>query len=182
MRNIVRILRLCVLSLSLNACSGVLPVPGGKNTINNEFYQSDAELKQKLSFLKEGMSIKKVFWILERRPDELKKLNRLEIIEALYGGASSPYTTGAAINPYKEINIKSLSGYRLNYGVIKRKHGVRSPISLRTNETGFEYSAVIIFKDDILFEEPFLSGGLIDNSSSKTIFDYFNPGLVVGRF
>lgn len=181
MENFIRILCLCVLSISLSACSGVLPVPGGKNTINNAFYQSNVELKQKLSLLKPGMTTEEVFDHLGRTPDELIKLNRSQIIDALYGGSNSPYATGAAVNPYKAVSIKSLSAYELNYGIIKRKHGLKSPISIRTDEVGYDYSATIVFKDDALFEEPLVSGGLINNSSSTTVFDNLSPSMVMNR-
>ena len=181
MKNSVQILLLCVLSLSLSACSGVLPVPGGKNTVNDDFYHSNVELKQKLGDLTSGMTEQVVFAKLGREKDELQRLNRQDVINALYGGQNSPYALGAAHNPYKDINIKSLKGYQLDYSIVKRKHGLKSPISIRTDERGFNYSATLIFKDGVLFEAPIVSGGLIDNSSSRTLFDYLNPSVLMRR-
>lgn len=170
---------LCFATIGLSSCSGVLPVPGGKSTINDSFYESNTELKAKLEDLKAGMTEKVVFAKLERHKDELLKLNRQSIIAAMYGGQNSPYTLGSAINPYKDINIKSLTGYELKYRIVKLKHGLKSPISIRTDEVGFDYSATLIFKDGILFEEPIIAGGMIDNSKSRTVFDYLNPGMIM---
>ena len=181
MKNTFKFLMLTGVAITLSACSGVLPVPGGKSTINDGFYKSNTELKAKLNDLRPGMTKQIVFSKLGRSQDELKRLDREGVINALYGGQYSPYALGSAHNPYGEIAINSLSGYQLNYRIVKRKHGLKSPVSIRTDENGFDYSATLIFKDDILFEPPIISGGLIDNSSSKTLFDYLNPSMVINR-
>ena len=178
MEKFFQIFAIMLATALLQACSGVMPVPGGKDTVNNNFYQSSEDLKSRLGGLKTGMTEDLVFSTLERSREELVKLDRQQILIALNGG---PYMQGFTNPATENISIKSLSGYLLNYRIVKRHHGLKSPISLRTNEKGFDYSAVLVFKDGILFEEPIVSGGLIDRSSSKTVFDYLNPGTVMKR-
>ena len=181
MNSLVKISVLFITCLSLQACSGVLPVPGGRSTINDDFYHSDAEMQASLESLKIGMTEQVVFSKLGREKEDLNKLDRQGIIQALYGGQFSPYISGSAENPYANLDLKALSGYELNCRSVKRKHGLKSPISIRTNEQGYDYKATMIFLDGALFEAPIISGGLIDSSSSKTLFDYLNPSMVFKR-
>ena len=50
---------------------------------------------------------------------------------------------------------------------------------MRTKEYGYGYVATFIFKDGVLYEEPVLSGGLIDTSATKTVFDHLSPSLAL---
>ena len=176
--------KMCIVASSallLSGCAGFLPLPGGKSTTNDEFYESSEDMTTRLETLQTGMTLTNALAHMDRKEEELTKLNRQEVLAALYGGLQSPYAQGFAANPYTDLDIKSLSGYKIDYKIVNRKHGLKSPISIRTDEKGFHYTAVMIFKDGLLYEEPIVSGGLVDTSSSSTVFDYLNPGIVMKR-
>lgn len=127
------------------------------------------------------MTKSQVFNSINRAEEDLIILSRDEIMFNLYGGQKLEFSQNHD-NPLDEREfLKSLTGYKLIFKDIKRKHGLSSPISIRTNEVGFNYVAAFIFKDGILYEKPILSGGSVDASSSKTIFDYLNPSMVLNR-
>jgi len=81
----------------------------------------------------------------------------------------------------REDVLHALYGYRLNYKNVKRRHGFSSPIRVRTDEKGFSYAVTLIFYEGWLFEKPIVTGGVINESSSATIFDFLNLGTVVDR-
>ncbi len=178
--NILHSLIIILSTLLLTACAGVLPVPGGSDTTNKSFYISKGDMKERIEKLKIGMSKDKVFSTLGRNKEELVLLNREQLVTALFGGdkpASNNWNGSGIIND--RYFIQSLSGYRLNYKIIKRKHGIKNPITVQTDQVGFDYSAILIFQNDYLYEKPIISGGVIDNSSSKTLFDFITPGMVM---
>jgi hypothetical protein len=163
----------------LSGCAQILPVPGGTDTVNRSFYESKDDMQERLKKLEVGMTKENVFSILNRDKEELDILKREEIVSALFGGSDSNLKDDWNGETRGRYFIQSLSGHRLNYKILKRKHGINSPIGVRTDEKGFSYSAVLIFKDDYLYEKPIISGGIIDNSSSSTIFDFLNPGVIM---
>jgi len=178
---IFKTLFLITFSLLLPACAGIVPVPGGSDTINKNFYESDADMRERVAGLQVGMSKEQVFDALGRTEDDLILLGRDEILSALYGGKVNGFALQGAGLSYDRSLLQSLEGYKLIYKNVKRKHGVSSPISMRTNEVGYSYVSTFIFKEGKLYEKPILSGGAVDSSSSKTVFDYLSPGTVLGR-
>jgi hypothetical protein len=50
---------------------------------------------------------------------------------------------------------------------------------MKTKEDGFQYTVTLIFRDDVLYEEPIIAGGDVEGSNSKTIFEYLSPGRLV---
>ena len=168
-------------SILLSACAGIVPMPGGSDTINKGFYESDVDMRERVASLEVGMPKSEVFEILGRTEDDFILLSRDEIVSTLYGGVQSNFAFREAEPLYDRELLKSLDGYKLVYKNVKRKHGVSSPIAMRTNEVGYSYVSSFIFKDDILYEKPVLSGGTVDASSSKTISDYLSPEKVMGH-
>ena len=167
--------------LLLGACSGILPVPGGGETINRQFYESDKEMKRLVSEVKQGDSKKEVFTHLRRVENDFILLTRDEIMATLYGGQRLEFVQNLS-NPLKERSfLQDLRGYRLVFKKVKRKHGIHTPISMRTKEGGYSYAVTFIFKNDALYEDPVLSGGMIDATSTKTVFDYLSPANALGR-
>lgn len=158
------------------ACAPKAPVPGGTNAINEKFYKSKDEFLQKLDRLQAGMTEQDVFSTLGRQPRELVRLKRDEIVMALLGADNITFKDGLQD---KDL-LQSLYGYRLNYKRVKRVHGFSSPIRIRTNEDGFDYNAVLIFREGHLFEKPILTGGVVDATSSKTFFDLLSPSTIFG--
>lgn len=171
------LLSACLIML-LSGCVGQLP--GGSDNTNKSYYQSNAELKDFVNSLQTGMTKAEVFARLGRRQDDFKRLNRSELVGTLFGGedAGIPihFTTEEDIMKF----LESLEGYRIDYKGIKRRHGLSSPIRIQTDANGFDYSISLIFKDGILYQKPFLSGGLVNTTSTKTLFDYLNPGMLLG--
>jgi len=176
----LKIALMTVLSVGLMGCAGFAPLPGGKDTVNHEFYESDEDMRTLVSELKVGMSRDDVFNHLNRQEDDFVLLNRREIIETLYGGhyVNVSFAKDSPMNNPE--GLKSLAGYKLFFKKVNRKHGISSPIAMRTNEIGYNYQVALIFKDGHLFEEPIVSGGVVDASSTKTIFDYLSPKTLMG--
>jgi len=163
----------------LISCSGIIHAPGGSEAVNKSFYKTDTDLKTRIADIQTGMSKQAVFDTLERNEDDFVILSRSEILTTLYGQQQS--YSYASPNSGQNIDLSALSGYKLLFKSVKRKHGFSSPISLKTKKDGFDYVAVFIFKDGQLNESPILSGGVVEASSTKTIFDYLNPSMVLGR-
>ncbi len=135
-------------------------------------------MKERIDKVEIGMSKDEVFSTLGRNKEELVLLGREKVVSTLYGG-DKPESGQWNGNANNRNFIQPLSGYRLNYKIIKRKHGIKNPITVQTDQIGFDYSAIFIFQDDYLYEKPIISGGIIDNSSSSTIFDMLTPGMVL---
>ena len=172
----------CSLTLLTGACAGYAPVPGGDATTNKDFYKSDIDMKARLATLEKGMSKAEVFDRLGRHEEDFVTLGREGIIQALLGGSDASISSMLSGRETEYQFIQSLSGYRLDFRVVEREHGLDSPIGMRTDETGFSYSAVLVFRNDHLFEKPIVSGGVVANTSSKTIFDYISFSNITSAF
>ncbi len=174
---------LLVLSaIFLISCAGVAPLPGGADTVNNSFEGSEVDLKQRIHDLKEGMTRQDVFDYLERDEEHFILLRRDEILTALYGTADIPVSKTKIDGPLGDRDmLKTMEGYKLVFKSVKRKVGLSSPIAIRTNENGYSYCAILVFKDGVLYEKPILSGGIVDTSATKTVFDYLSVGSVMRK-
>ena len=155
--------------LMLGACSGVMPVPGGTKTVNQDYYKDREEMLARVYMVKPGMSKADVFEILEREEDDFQILSRNQIVLAMYGTDNINLTQDMYF-------LKNLYGYSMQYAKVKRNHGFNSPISMKTKENGYAYTVTLIFEGDKLHENPIISGGDSYGSDSNTIFDYLTPG------
>ncbi len=171
----------CVALMNICGCAGVLPVPGGNETVNESFYETKEDLLSRLQNITPGMTEPQVFTALNRTEQDFQRLTRQEVVTALLGTSNVEFKDGAEEQNYNQNLLQSLYGYRLSYQIVKRKHGFSSPIRIETDEEGFDYIITLVFRDGILFEKPILSGGIVNASSSKTFFDYLNPGTVLDR-
>ena len=164
--------------LSLSACAGALP--GGSDSINKSYYDSNADLETWVNSLEVGMSREETFARLGRVQKDFRRLARNEIVGVLFGGEDA----GIPVHFYTDENIlsflDSLEGYRIDYKTVKRRHGFTSVIRVQTDAKGFDYRLNLIFKDGKLYQKPVLTGGQVNTTSSKTIFDYLTPGLILG--
>ena len=180
-RNSILIL-ICVITLmETSGCASFLPVPGGNETVNESFYETKDDLLEKLEQLTVGMPQQEVFKILEHDEGQFQRLTRQEITIALLGTSNVQFQDGIDGQTFEHNFIQTLYGFRLEYQKLKRKHGFSSPIRIRTDKKGFDYSVMLIFREGVLFEKPILSGGMVNESSSKTFFDYINPNTVMNR-
>jgi len=172
------LLVLLMTALLLSGCAGVLP--GGTDAVNKSYYDSNADLENWVNSLEIGMPREEVFARLGRTQKDFRRLARSEIVGVLFGGEDA----GIPVHFYTDENIlaflDSLDGYRIEYKTVKRKHGFASPIRMQTDAKGFDYSLSLIFKEGKLYQKPHLTGGQVNNSSTKTLFDYLNPGLMLG--
>lgn len=176
-RKLKKIFGIIAALLFLGACAGTLPVPGGSEAVNEACFESMADMEARLALLSPGMAEEEVLARLCRKKDGLLRLDRRDIRIALLGGDNIPFSKKY---PEEEQDlIHSLYGYRLNFKSIKRKHGFTSPIRIRTDESGFNYSVILIFREGALFEKPILSGGVVKGSSSGTLFDFITPGTII---
>ena len=164
---------------SLTGCAQFLPVPGGDDTTNEKYYEGEEDLMAALKRLQVGMSKERAFSILMRKEDDFKKLDRAGILHALYGGSDVELQQGMSAHGMSTQFLASLAGYSFRFQVVESEHGFTSPIRVRTREEGYDYSVSLIFQNDILVEEPILSGGDINKTSSGTIFDFISPRFVL---
>lgn len=136
-------------------------------------------MEARLAGLVPGMPEEEVLAGLCRKRDGLIRLDRRDIRIALLGGDNIPFS--AKYPEGEQDMMHSLYGYKLNFKSIKRKHGFTSPIRIRTDESGFNYSVTLIFREGVLFEKPILAGGIVDGSKSGTLFDFITPGTIVNQ-
>jgi hypothetical protein len=178
----LRAVLLCALALPLlAACAQYAPVPGGSDAVNSTFYKSDDDLKKIIDRLQVGMTQKQVFDTLGHPASTFPKMSREELVSALYGGNNADFSGTLRDQELARNFLNSLSGYRLEFANVKRRHGFSSPIRVRTMEKGFDYTANLIFQNGYLFEKPMLSGGPVNKVSSRTLFDYLNPLTIVTK-
>ncbi len=149
--------------------------------MNESFYETKDDLLSKLGNLTPGMSQQDVFKTLEHEEGQFQRLTRQEISIALLGTSNLQFQDGMHDQTFEQNFIQSLYGFKLEYQKVKRRHGFSSPIRIKTDKKGFDYTVILIFRDNVLFEKPILSGGMVNESSSKTFFDYLNPGTVMDR-
>lgn len=165
--------------LLLCGCARYLPVPGGTDTVNKSYYTTREDLLARLNALTPGTSEQAVFETLGHQPDDFLKLERNQIVDALYGTSNVAFNDGSPAREDHTYFLQSLYGYRLNYKIVKRRHGFTSPIRIETDESGFDYAVALIFRDGILYTAPVVTGGTVNRSSTKTFFDYLNPGTIL---
>lgn len=166
-------------ALIVSGCAGSFPVPGGDDDENKAFYQSAEELKLRVDTLQPGMAKDLVFSILGRTENEFTRLDRPAITENLYGGNGAGFNGTLEQQEQARIFLQSLEGYRFHYKFIDRDLGFSSPIRVRRDESGYNYTLTLVFREGRLFDKPSLSGGTVTGGSSKTIFDYLTPGLLL---
>lgn len=168
----------CCAALALSSCAGTMP--GGSESSNKNFYNSEKELKTWMDELQPGMTETEVFARLGRTKNDFTRLTRSEVVSVLFGGRDSGipaiFRTDEDIKKF----LESLDGYKFDYKSIKRVHGFTSPIRVQTDASGFNYTVNLVFRNGMLFEKPVLTGGKVKSSNSRTIFDYFTPGLILG--
>ncbi len=164
--------------LLLSGCVGALP--GGSESINKSYYDSNADLEAWVDSLEPGMSKAETFARLGRVEKNFKRLTRSQIVGTLFGGEDA----GIPVHFHTDESIlaflESLEGFRIEHKNVKRRHGLASIIRLQTDAKGYDYTLNLIFKDGKLYQKPHLTGGQIDTTSTKTIFDYLDPGMAIG--
>lgn len=170
-----------VMVLALAGCAGYAPVPGGSDSVNASYYSSQNDFKARVAQLQPGMGEAHVFYLLGRNREELRQLNRNEILSALYGANTMQVMDSITEREETTAFMRSLYGYQLKYRDVEREHGFVNPLRIRTEEAGFDYTVNLIFKNGMLLEKPDLSGGVVQERSSSTFFDYLNPGSLIGR-
>ncbi len=167
--------------LLLGGCAGRFPVPGGSDAVNRTFFSTQEDLLIRLNNIHLNMTEDEVFMALGHDRDDLVRLERNQIVTALYGSTSLQFRDGTPEHESSSNFLQSLYGYRMYYKVLDRKHGFSSPIRIRTDETGFDYAVTLVFREGTLYERPILTGGTVNRSSSATIFDYLNPGTIMDK-
>ena len=165
-----------VLALALTACVYVASVPGGGDTANEAAFKSADDLKAHVAVLTAGMTEEEVFQALGVKREAFTVIDPEDLWRIGLGrsvaqaGATSGWNSAAL-----------LTGYRLRYKSVTRQHGLSSPIRIQTAENGFNYELTLIFRDGKLLERPILSGGLVRETSSRTLFDYVTPGTALNH-
>jgi hypothetical protein len=168
---------LFIVTLGLGACAGRMPVPGGSDSVNQTCFTSVTDMQARVAQMSPGMPEGAVLAGLCRKKESMSRLDRREIRIALLGGTDVLFSEADAETDAQI--IRSLYGYKFAYTSLNRRHGFKSPIRIQTDETGYDYTITLIFRDGVLFEKPILSGGLVNKVSSGTIFDFITPGTIV---
>ncbi len=158
-----------------------MPVPGGSDSINGSAFSSAGDFRARVDQLQPGMGESQVFANLGRNREDMTRLGRDEIVRVLYGGSAMQLLDNASEREDTRAFLGSLYGYRMSFRNTKKEHGFSSPIRVKTQESGYDYTVNLIFQNGILFEKPILAGGMVNDSSSRTLFDYLNPGIIVDQ-
>ncbi len=167
-----------MLALAAGGCAGVAPVPGGTDLVNQSFYKSREEFLDKFAALKPGLPRETVFQMLNRKPEDFSRLDRQEMVAALFGSNNVQFKELDATEASTSF-VQNLEGYYFEFETKARVHGLSSPIRLQTDESGFDYKVTLIFYQGNLLGLPILSGGVVNDVKTATIFDYLNPGTAV---
>jgi hypothetical protein len=167
-------------ALMLAGCSGTIPVPGGDEQVNSKTYRDHQDLINRVNGLQIGMSENLVLSMLNRQESDLTRLSRPEIMTALYGGSNAGFDGTYEQQEKARAFLQTLTGFKLQYINTEKEHGFSSPIRIKTHESGYNYTLTLIFQNGHLFDQPILSGGEVDGYTSKTVFDYLNPGNIIG--
>lgn len=170
---------LCAAALGLSACAKYAPVPGGGDSKNDKYYASEDDFRTRVNQITPGMGESQVLSILGRSRDDLTLLSREQVVATLYGGGAVQQMNSAHEREQTRLFLQSLYGYRLDYRDVQRHHGFSSPIRVRSQSEGFSYSVTLIFQNGILVERPVLAGGMVNEATSRTFFDYLNPGMAM---
>lgn len=168
---------LCLILL-LAGCAGFAPVPGGTDDVNNGFFKTREDFLARVNTLVPGHTKEQVLAQLGHTENELQRMNREELIMALMGTNNLIIQDGIQ-NQQMRYVLQYLQGYKLNYKFVEREHGFTSPIRWRTDETGYNYITTLVFYNNQLLEKPVVSGGEVNSISSKTLFDFLNPGTAM---
>lgn len=172
---------LCLsLTLALVSCAGVAPVPGGSDSVNSDYYKSADDFKTRVSTLQAGMSEELVMDILGRKPEEMVRMTRNEVVTALYGPNTMQVVDSSNERDETHRFLSSLYGYRLEYKDVDKHLGLASLIRMSTQKEGFGYTVYMVFQGGKLLEKPEISGGPVSETSSKTLFEYMNPASMLG--
>jgi hypothetical protein len=166
--------------VALASCAGVAPVPGGSETVNSAYYQSADDFKTRVNTLQAGMSEDLVMDILGRQPADMQRLTRNEVVLALYGPNTMQVLDSRTERDETHKFLKSLYGYKLEYKDVDKHLGLSSLIRMSTEESGFGYAVYLIFQNGKLVEKPEVTGGVINETTSKTLFEYISPGSLLG--
>jgi hypothetical protein len=156
-----------------------MSLPGGNEDINRAAYKTPDELMQRVKTIQKGMTEAQVLSILDRPQKDLTRLQRNEILIALYGSSAVEFRDGKIGQDAQSIFLQSLYGYSLKFKNIEKDIGFTSPFRIRTDQTGYDYTIVLIYQGGLLFETPIVTGGEINQSSSKTLFDYLTPSAIM---
>ncbi|TAL27736.1 MAG: hypothetical protein EPN97_16720 [Alphaproteobacteria bacterium] len=161
--------------LALSACTSVVPVPGGTDANNENYFKSADDLREHVGKLQAGMEEAAVFSALERERNDFLQLNpedvwRLALSRGVVAGGDNPVAGAPG----------ALTGYRLRYKSVTRRHGMSSPIRIRTDESGFSYELTLLFRNGRLLDNPVLSGGAVNEVRTHTLFDYLTPATTFG--
>lgn len=179
---LLRLLGITAIAFGMTACAGKFPVPGGSDDVNKGCFASIPDMQSHILKLNPGMPEGEALAALCRKKQDFARLSRREVRIALLGGDNVSFSAddGEASGTDSEM-IRSLYGYKIKFKNTRKKHGFSSPIRIQTNEVGYDYTITLVFKDGILFEKPILSGGLVNENTSDTIFDFITPGTVIDK-
>lgn len=69
-------------------CANFATVPSGSETVNQTYHTKEKDLLDRLQGMEIGMTIEDVFKLLNKKEEELIKLQCCETLQALYGSSN----------------------------------------------------------------------------------------------
>jgi len=169
---------LIMASAGLVSCADHMPVPGGSDDINKSCFTSVADMQARVLAMNPGELESQVFADLCAKRESMIRLERRDIRTALLGGPDVLFATTPGGETDSQI-IQGLYGYNLIYKQLKTVHGFVNPIRIRTDQTGFNYTITLIFREGKLYVKPILTGGPVKDVTSGTLFDFITPGTLL---
>jgi hypothetical protein len=106
-------------------------------------------------------------------------MQRNDILTALYGSNAVEFRNGQIGNDAQSQFLQSLYGYSFHFKNVKKEIGFTSPWRLRTDQSGYDYQVMFIFRNGLLYQPPIVTGGTIKQADSRTIFDFLNPSTLI---
>ena len=173
-KRLAAVVFLLMVSLEMTACANILPVPGGTEAANESYFKSADDLKARVEVLQPGMAEAEAFSNLGRTREEFLALDPEEIWRIGLGRGIIPAAKTRGWDA-----TDALTGYRIRYKAVTRRHGLSSPVRIRTDESGFSYELTLLFRNGRLLDKPILSGGSVNEVRSHTLFDYLTPGTAL---
>lgn len=160
--------------IALGACSSVKSpeMTQKEGSLHHEKFDTKQELLERVGSIKKSMPKDKVYELLEIGEDDFRMLSRNEILLAMYGTDEIEFTKNMEF-------IRELDGFSLDFRSIEEKTGLSSPVSMRTKKEGYEYTLILVFKGNTLYERPIIYGGDVYDSKTNSLLKFLSPSRLV---
>lgn len=160
--------------IAVSACSSVKSpeMTQKEGSLHHDKFDTKEALLDRVKSIKKSMKKDEVYELLDITEGDFRMLSRNEILLAMYGTDEVEFTKGLDF-------IRQLDGFSLDFRSIEKKTGLSSPVSMRTKQEGYEYTLVLVFKGDTLYERPIIYGGDVYDSKTNSLLKFLSPSRLV---